>query len=59
MRIPAALYLMNTSLGINGIWWAISISTVLKGIVGIIVFYFRVIRRLEKGEPIRRERARI
>ena len=59
LRIPAALYLMNTSLGINGIWWAISISTVLKGIVGIIVFYFRVIRRLEKGEPIRRERARI
>lgn len=59
LRIPAALYLMNTSLGINGIWWAISISTVLKGIVGILVFYFRVIRRLEKDEPIRRERARI
>lgn len=59
LRIPAALYLMNTSLGINGIWWAISLSTVLKGIVGVTVFYIMVIRRLEKGLPIRKERAKV
>lgn len=59
LRIPSALYLMNTSLGINGIWWAISLSTVLKGIVGVTVFYIMVIRRLEKGLPIRKERAKV
>ncbi len=52
LRIPAALYLMNTSLGINGIWWAISLSTVFKGIVGFILFYFLAIRKLRRDEPL-------
>ncbi|ROR25821.1 putative MATE family efflux protein [Mobilisporobacter senegalensis] len=33
LRIPSALLLASTSLGLNGIWWAISISSVFKGIV--------------------------
>lgn len=30
-RIPLALFLSSTSLGLNGVWWAISISSVFKG----------------------------
>lgn len=33
LRIPAALILSSTSLGLNGVWWAISISSVFKGVV--------------------------
>jgi Na+-driven multidrug efflux pump len=35
LRIPGALILSATSLGLNGIWWSISISSVLKGITSI------------------------
>lgn len=55
MRIPGALYLMKTSLGINGIWWAISISTVFKGCVGVFLFYLLVIRRLRKNIPLKKD----
>ena len=33
LRIPAALLLSSTSLGLNGVWWAISISSICKGTV--------------------------
>lgn len=33
LRIPAALFLSSTSLGLNGVWWAISISSIFKGSV--------------------------
>ncbi len=33
IRIPLAFVLCNTSLGLNGIWWAISLSAIVKGIV--------------------------
>lgn len=36
LRIPIALWLMRSSLGLDGIWWTFTITTVLKGIV----FYF-------------------
>jgi len=32
-RIPMALILSATTLGLNGIWWSITISSILKGIV--------------------------
>jgi putative MATE family efflux protein len=32
-RIPMALFLTSTSLGLNGVWWSITISSILKGIV--------------------------
>ena len=32
-RIPMALVLITTPLGLNGIWWAITISSIFKGIV--------------------------
>ncbi len=33
IRIPLAYVLCRTSLGLNGIWWAITISAIAKGIV--------------------------
>ncbi|WP_330594504.1 MATE family efflux transporter [Variimorphobacter saccharofermentans] len=33
LRIPSALILSSTSLGINGIWWALSITSIMKGVV--------------------------
>lgn len=33
LRIPTALILSSTSLGLNGIWLAISVSSIFKGIV--------------------------
>lgn len=32
-RIPMALLLISTPLGLNGIWWSITISSICKGIV--------------------------
>ncbi|MFI3205732.1 MAG: MATE family efflux transporter [Clostridia bacterium] len=31
IRIPLAIFLSATALGLNGIWWAVSISTIIKG----------------------------
>lgn len=42
-RIPAAALLSSTALGLNGVWWSISVSSILKGIVlGIgFIYYLR------------------
>jgi putative MATE family efflux protein len=32
LRIPGAL-LLSTALGLNGVWWSISLSSILKGII--------------------------
>jgi putative MATE family efflux protein len=39
-RIPVALILSNTILGLSGVWWAISLSSTLKGIILFILFHF-------------------
>ncbi|HNZ82832.1 MAG TPA: MATE family efflux transporter [Sedimentibacter sp.] len=39
-RIPAALILSKTALGLSGVWWAITISSNLKGLVLFVLFYF-------------------
>ncbi len=47
-RIPLALVLTKTVLGLTGIWWALTISSIAKGIV----FYFafqKVERSLDKN----------
>lgn len=33
LRIPLALILSATSLGLDGVWWAISVTSIFKGIV--------------------------
>lgn len=37
-RIPMALFLSSTTLGVNGVWWAITISSIIKGIL-LPIFY--------------------
>lgn len=41
LRIPMALYL-SSKIGISGIWWSISISSILKGIILYIWFKYRI-----------------
>ncbi|MFI3208352.1 MAG: MATE family efflux transporter [Eubacteriales bacterium] len=38
IRIPVAYFLCQTSLGLNGIWWTITLSALAKGIVLPILF---------------------
>lgn len=33
LRIPLAIMLSRTSLGLNGVWWAISITSIFKGVI--------------------------
>lgn len=51
-RIPLALILSATALGLNGIWWSISISSILKGVVLVMWFilYFKKVERQRKLE---------
>ena len=49
-RIPLAIYLCTIpSLGLNGIWWAITLSSVLKGIITP-AWYLYFQKRLETGK---------
>lgn len=38
MRIPLALVLTRTPLGLNGVWWSITISSIFKGVFLLIWF---------------------
>ncbi|MDO5415989.1 MAG: MATE family efflux transporter, partial [Lachnospiraceae bacterium] len=46
IRIPLAM-LLGPALGLNGIWWALSISSITKGIV-FFLYYQKVLRGLMK-----------
>ena len=48
LRIPLALILSSTALGILGVWWSISITSIFKGV--ILFFWFRIVlkRLVEK-----------
>lgn len=39
IRIPIAMVLSRTSMGVNGIWWAFSITSIIKGILFHLAFY--------------------
>jgi len=43
LRIPLAIFLASAGMGILGVWWAISISSILKGLVAFI--WFRVLQK--------------
>lgn len=43
LRIPMAIAFAGMGLGIAGVWWAISISSMLKGIVAFI--WFRILQK--------------
>lgn len=40
LRIPVAIMLSSTSLGLNGVWWTLSISCIFKGTVLPVWFEF-------------------
>lgn len=44
-RIPLAILLSRTALGLDGIWWALTISSIAKGIV-FVGYYLVTLRRL-------------
>jgi len=51
-RIPLALYLSQPDmLGMSGVWWSISITSVLKGIV-LFTWFNILIRRHPENKPI-------
>ena len=35
-------------LGINGVWWSISGSSMIKGVLLVILFYFMVLKPLKR-----------
>ena len=38
-RIPLAMLLSGTALGLNGIWWALTLTSIIKGIVFTLTFH--------------------
>ena len=38
LRIPLAIFLSRTALGLDGVWWTISISSIAKGILLTLLF---------------------
>ncbi len=44
-RIPLAIFLSGTSLGLDGIWWALTVTSVAKGIV-FVVYYLWTLKKL-------------
>lgn len=49
LRIPLALILMQTALGLNGIWWSITISSILKGII-LLLWFVKFLRKEMKHD---------
>ncbi|NLX61910.1 MAG: MATE family efflux transporter [Tissierellia bacterium] len=49
LRIPMALILSSTSLGLDGIWWTITISSMLKGLV-LTIWYIIVLNKITSKE---------
>lgn len=47
LRIPLALYLSSTVLELTGVWWSMTISSVLKGIIVTALFIYTLNRGLE------------
>ncbi|MCF6463591.1 MATE family efflux transporter [Clostridium sp. Cult1] len=45
LRIPASLILSTTFLGLDGVWWSISISSVFKGII-LTIWYIIILEKL-------------
>ena len=49
LRVPIAMLLFRPEiLGINGVWWSISGSSIVKGILLFVLFFFMVIKPLKK-----------
>lgn len=49
LKVVCAYWLMNTGLGLNGIWWAVSITTAARGIC-IFIWYYLYARQLPRTD---------
>lgn len=47
LRIPLALILSGTLLGVDGIWWALTVTSMMKGVV-FYLFFWRQCRKCEE-----------
>ena len=47
LRIPSAIFLGRTALGLNGVWWSISLSSVFKGVI-LVLLFMGFMRRFQK-----------
>ena len=45
VRIPLAIFLSQTAMGLDGIWWALSLSSIVKGII-FVGYYGYVLKKL-------------
>ncbi|HSL86490.1 MAG TPA: MATE family efflux transporter [Bacteroidales bacterium] len=53
LRIPMAYYFSrDLGLGLDGVWWAITVSSMFKGVILFAFFYFIVIRKYRKTGTI-------
>lgn len=52
LRIPASLALSSTALGLNGVWWAISVSSIFKGII-LCLWYLYILKRNPETKGIK------
>ena len=57
-RIPMAIGLSRTSLGLSGIWWSISISSIAKGVI-ITAAFLAMLARQKKNPPAELEKERV
>ncbi len=48
LRIPGALILSSTALGMTGVWWSMSISTIFKGFILTFLFIYVLKKGLHK-----------
>ncbi len=47
-RIPLALILSSTSLGLKGIWWALTLSSIVKGVIFTAAFRRVSVHRINR-----------
>ena len=52
LRIPGALLLSSTTLGLEGVWWAISISSICKGLV-LVVWHILFLKKSPEMSSLR------
>ena len=52
MRIPMAILLGKTILGLNGVWWSISLSSVFKGVI-LVCWFMWFMHRFEQDPSLR------
>ncbi len=52
LRIPLAIWLSTTSLGVNGIWWSIAITSIAKGLVSAVMYRFRAAKLSKMEEQL-------